>query len=144
MTDLLKVKSYVCPVPSLKAEVDAIKQMVMTAGGSPICANEQDLSNAHACIDQCDVMFILICTETLAPAYQDLIAYASRTGKRVIGIWPEGAAVQDVPGMLGQEGDGAIPMTAEKIKDVIMEGEGVWELPGGVTRPLQKTPRHKG
>ncbi|MDX8501908.1 hypothetical protein RFM99_26275 [Mesorhizobium sp. VK4C] len=87
-------------------------------------------------------MVILICPETEAKAYIDVIAYAGKTGKEVIGVWPEGQTAGKIPAALDREGDGVV--TPNDLTKVPPDKESTWQLPDGRKRAKQKTPRHMG
>lgn len=142
--DFQKVKAYVCPVPGRAKEIAAIKKMILQAGGELVCDDEKALDGFEACVDQCDVVVILICPETETVEYEAVIGYASKTGKRVVGVWLEDETVGTVPGPLERDGDAMIIFSPDSVKRAVIEKEDIWELPSGKERPTQKTPRHKG
>lgn len=140
--DFNKVKTYVCPVPPHAQQIERIKRKIAAAGGTLVCDDKTDLSDYQDCVDQCDVVVILICPETEAAEYVDVVDYATKTGKQVIGVWPEGEASGTIPGAIDREGDGAV--TFDDLTRVETNGEKGWQLPDGKVRKKQKTPRHKG
>lgn len=142
--DFNKVKAYVCPVPSRTKEITAVKGMILRVGGELVCDDKETLDSFQVCVDQCDVVVILICPETETTDYEAVIYYASKTGKRVVGIWLDDETSGAVPSLLEREGDAVTILSPESLKQAVIDQENVWELPGGKTRPTQKTPRHKG
>ena len=140
--DFNKVKTYICPVPAHAQQLNRIKGKIVAAGGILVCDKRADPSDFQACVDQCEVVVILICPETETGAYNDVITYATQTGKQVIGVWPEGQTSGTIPGAVNSQGDGAF--TFDNLTKVEDEGEKGWQLPDGKVREKQKTPRHKG
>jgi len=140
--DFNKVKTYVCPVPAHPKQIEVIKKKIVSAGGTLVCHEKTDLSDYQACVDQCEIVVILICPETEAADYVAVIVYAGKTGKRVIGVWPEDQTAGAIPAAINREGDGVV--TLEDLTKIMPEKETVWQLPDGKERPKQKTPRHKG
>lgn len=140
--DFNKVKAYVCPVPAHAKQIEVIKSKIVKAGGLLVCDEKTDLSDYQSCVDQCDVVVILICPETEAEDYVGVIVYAGRTGKQVIGVWPEGQTSGTIPAAINREGDGV--ETLDDLTKASPAKEPVWQLPDGKQREKQKTPRHKG
>ena len=140
--DFDKVKTYVCPVPAHALQIEGIKGKITASGGILVCDDKVDLSDFQACVDGCAVVVILICPETEAQAYVDVITYATQTGKQVIGVWPEGKASGAIPVAINSQGDGAV--TFDDLGNAGTAGERGWQLPDAKVREKQKTPRHKG
>lgn len=139
-----KVKVYVCPVVGREKEIARIKDIILRLGSEIVCSEKADLDGFQECVDQADVVAILICAETDNDAYREVIEYAAKTGKRVVGIWLEDEAAPALPVILDRLGDGAILPTKENIEKAVICGESIWQLPAGEQRPTQRTPRHKG
>ncbi|WP_349958066.1 hypothetical protein [Rhizobium sp. ZPR3] len=142
--DCDKVKVYVCPVVGREKEIAKIKEIIVSLGSDIVCSEKQDLVGFRQCVDQADVVAILICAETDNEAYREVIEYAAKTGKRVVGIWLEDGAAPRLPAILDRLGDGAILPTKENIEKAVICGDSIWQLPAGDERPTQRTPRHKG
>lgn len=53
-----------------------------------------------------EVVVILICSEAEAAEYFAVIDHATKTGKQVIGFWPEGDASEAIPDTINREGGG--------------------------------------
>lgn len=140
--DFNKVKAYVCPVPAHAQQIERIKRKIAAAGGTLVCDDKMDLSDYQDCLDQCDVVVILICSETEAAEYVDVIDSATKTGKQVVGVWPENETSEAIPDAINRMGDGAV--TFDDLTKVEADGEKGWQLPDGKVREKQKTPRHKG
>lgn len=140
--DFKNVKAYVCPIPAYAPQITRIKREIRAAGGTLICDAKTDLSDWQNCVDRCDVVVILMCPEAGAAEYAEVIEYATKAGKQVIGVWPEGAASDTIPDTIDREGDGAVP--PEYLCDAETDGEKRWRLSDGKVRKEQKTPRHRG
>ncbi|MER8370224.1 TIR domain-containing protein [Mesorhizobium sp. M0902] len=144
-----KVKAYVCPVPGREQKIAAIKKMIVDAGGELICDDKQTIAGFEVCIDQCDVIVILICPETDNADYEAAIDYAKKINKRIVGIWLDetaegGGGGVSIPAALDREGDAVVEPTIESVKKAVIEKERIWKEPDGTKRAVQKTPRHKG
>ena len=67
------------------------------------------------------------------------IEQANRQGKRIVGVYIDGARNSDVPENFEKYGDAIVGWTSEKIIDA-MEGRiNNWEDPNGITRPSKWT-----
>ncbi|MER8827350.1 TIR domain-containing protein [Mesorhizobium sp. M0938] len=142
-----KVKAYVFPVPGREQKIAAIKKMIVDAGGELICDDKQTIAGFEACIDQCDVVVVLICPETDSADYEAATDYAKKTNKRIVGIWLDetaGGGGVGIPAALDREGDAVVEPTIESVKKAVIEKERIWKEPDGTKRAVQKTPRHKG
>lgn len=60
------------------------------------------------------------------------LEYAAEKGKRIIGVFLNGATDSDIPEALRENGDSLVPWSADKISRA-MKGEDIWEEPGGIS-----------
>lgn len=60
------------------------------------------------------------------------LEYAAEKGKRIIGVFLNGATESDIPEALKANGDALVPWSADKISRAI-DGEDIWEGPGGIS-----------
>ncbi len=70
------------------------------------------------------------------------IEYAKKEGKRIIGVWAEGAADCDVPKALDDYADAVVGWQADRIIDAIFGDINNWETPDGQQRPEREIPHH--
>jgi len=134
----------VFPVKGREAEIARLKQMLIDAGCVLVC-DQPTISDYEKCLKEADVLVILMCPETEGNSTVDeLIALASRLGKRVIGVWLSESTATELPAAINSHGDAAVTMDAGMIREAVCGGKAIWVLPDGKTRPAPKTPRHKG
>jgi hypothetical protein len=77
-------------------------------------------------------------------ALNNLVAIASREGKRVVGVWLPGLQGAQLPDAINKHGDAVIALDVEAIRESICGSAPTWTTPDGAPRPTPKTPRHKG
>jgi hypothetical protein len=135
---------FVFPVKGREAEIARLKEMLTKAGCVLVC-DQPVISDYEKCLKEADVLVIMICPETEDDGTADeLIALASRLGKRVVAVWLPDSAATELPAAINSHGDAAITMDAGMVKEAVCDGKTIWVLPDGKTRPTPKTPRHKG
>jgi hypothetical protein len=137
-------KAYVFPVPGHGAEIDALKKLIEAAGCVIVCPDELINAFDH-CVNEADVVVILICPETIDDKLTGpVVELASRLGKRIVGVWAADAEPNKLPASLHRHGDANIRLDANELAASVCGGASVWVTPEGKPRPKPKTPRHKG
>lgn len=137
-------KVYVFPVPSHAQAIEELKKLIKDAGCELVCADSKPQDYA-ACVNDADVVAILLCPETFDDeTVKKAVALAVQLGKRIVGVWAPGVEDETLPEWLKSYGDAAVVFGAAAAADSICGSKSVWESPKGQTRPVQKTPRHKG
>jgi len=137
---------WVCPIVRREREVDETRSLLKRLGGNIVFEDVPDLSTWYDCVDGADVIVVLICRDTINdPTIKDLVAEASRLGKRVVSIWlDDELASAGVPGFIDREGDALTDLEEDNVKKAVVEGENIWLEPSGQQRKKQTVPRHKG
>lgn len=141
--DVEGTKVLVCPVRGREAEIGALRDRIVSLGGTLVCEKARTPADCETCIDQADVVVVLLCPESVNdPDVKDLVQAASRAGKRVVFVWLEGCEIGELPPFLKLEGDGVVHQDGDDLKKAIIDGETIWKTPDGTRRPDQKIPRH--
>ena len=136
-------RAFVYPITEQAAAIQRLKQLIKAA--CTVVCDEPGAVDPQTCLEEADVLVVLISAETAeAPRLSELIALATRAGKRVVGVWSPGAQETELPPALHKYGDAVIPLEAGAVKAVICGGTSRWLTPRGQPRPTPKTPRHKG
>jgi MTH538 TIR-like domain (DUF1863) len=134
----------VLPIKGRDSEIAKLKDLIVKAGCEVVCDKAKP-AEYERCLLGADVLVILICPETESdPAIDDLIAMASREGKRVVGVWIPAAKEMELPGAINSHGDAVITFDIDAIRESICGGNPRWTTPDGKPRLTPKTPRHKG
>jgi hypothetical protein len=136
-------RAFVYPVKEHTDSIEKLRQLIRAA--CDLVCDDSGPADPKRCLQQADVLVILICPETMDSApINELIILASHTGKRIVGVWAPGIQHSEVPAALHKHGDAAIVFDADAVKKVVCGGESIWSTPVGAPRPSPKTPRHKG
>jgi hypothetical protein len=135
---------FVLPSKGRDTEMVKLKELITKAGCEITCHNAKP-AEYKKCLLAADVLVVLICPETENdPAVDDLIALASREGKRVVGVWAPAAKAMEIPSAINSHGDAVITLDVDAIRKSICGSNPSWTTPDGKPRPTPKTPRHKG
>ena len=70
------------------------------------------------------------------------IDYAHAKGKRIVGVWAQGAQDSDVPRALDAYADAVVGWQAERVMDAITGKINNWYGPDGAERPTRQIPRY--
>lgn len=71
------------------------------------------------------------------------IEYAAQLGKRIVGVWEQGAQDCELPKALTEYGDAMVGWNGSSIVDAIVSGKDDWEKPDGspsASVPLKRHP----
>ncbi len=136
-------KAYVIPIPGREDEIQALRALIEACGCSVICQDDPIDSFDH-CVEEADVVVILICPETASDRlFEQIIELASKLGKRIVGVWGAGVNLGELPPSIHRYGDAVIRANGDEIAAAVCKGESPWTTPQGTPRPAPKTPRHK-
>jgi len=70
------------------------------------------------------------------------IEHAERLGKRIVGVWDQGAQGVDIPDALEKYGSAVVGWNAERIKGAIDGSINNWETPDGTAAPKREVKRY--
>lgn len=70
------------------------------------------------------------------------IEYAQKMGKRIVGVWAQGANECDVPDALDQYADAVVGWNSDRIIDAITGEINDWRTPSGESRPERPIKRY--
>lgn len=70
------------------------------------------------------------------------IEYAEKLGKRIVGVWDQGAQGVDIPDALEKYASAVVGWNTERIKGAIDGSINNWETPEGVTAPKREVKRY--
>ena len=137
-------RAFVLPIKGREADIEKLRQLVEQAGCEPVC--DQALpADYEKCLENADVLVVLICPQTMDDsAVNQLIVHASRTGKRVVGVWALNLKDSVLPTAINKHGDAVIVFDVAAIRQSVCGDQSSWSTPDGKPRPTPKTPRHKG
>lgn len=137
-------KVYVVPVAGREPEIEQIKKLVR-AGGAEVVCDKDPIDQFEHCVEDADVVVILICPETVGDkVIAEIVELARKLGKRVIAVWSGVATGDALPTPIHQYGEGAVRVDAAEIEGAICRDETIWNTPDGKPRKMPPTPRHKG
>jgi hypothetical protein len=70
------------------------------------------------------------------------IEYAAKQGKRIVGVWEQGAKDCELPAALKEYADAMVGWHGNSIVDAIVGGKDGWENPDGSSSPVVPLKRH--
>jgi hypothetical protein len=70
------------------------------------------------------------------------IEYAHHLGKRIVGVWDNGAKDSDLPGDLDIHADAVVGWQSDRVADAISGEINNWETSSGGARPERNIPRY--
>ncbi|MHC8508426.1 MAG: hypothetical protein ACYYKD_03350 [Rhodospirillales bacterium] len=113
-----------------------------SASGCVTDASDSDENTIKAQVDEADAVAVLVSPNVGDDVLiNSVIEHASMKIITVVGVWCAGAKESDLPSGLKDYGDGYVEWSIEKIIAVI-NGENLWQEPGGGPRPEQNIKRH--
>lgn len=131
LKELLRNKGYVI-------RDDSVKESEPNNASAPDYIKSQILGPR---IKWAGCIVVLIGPKTASREWVDWeINYAEKQGKRIIGVFLQGAKDSDVPEALESYGSALVGWNSNKIADAI-EGENIWVKADGTNRPENYTSR---
>ena len=94
-------------------------------------------------IERAGTLIVLISPKTKDSAYVNWeIECANRLGKRIVGVWDNGAKGCDVPDALDKYADAVVGWRSGRVVDAIEGKVNNWEMPNGSPRPARNITRY--
>lgn len=94
-------------------------------------------------IQWASTLVVLISPETHKHWWVDWeIEYAAQLGKRIVGVWDQGATECDIPANLDKYADAVVGWQGERVADAISGKLNNWYNSDGKERPKRQVPRY--
>jgi len=94
-------------------------------------------------IQWASTLVVLISPDThTSPWVEWEIEYAHKQGKRIVGLWAQGARDSDVPANLDLYADAVVGWQADSVMDAITGGLNNWFTSDGTERPVRPISRY--
>ncbi len=94
-------------------------------------------------INWASVLVVLVSKGTKESDYVNWeIEYAEKQGKRIVGVWDDGAAGVDIPDALEKYASAVVGWQTDKVKGAIDGTINNWETPDGAAAPPREVKRY--
>ena len=138
-------KVYVLPKVASATELSDLATLILSSDDCELVEypTHPQLS-PDAAIEACEVLVILLDASTAdAAQVREVIADATRLGKRIVGVWSPSNPADHVPQGINATGFATIEMSPQKVQAVICGGVPDWTDHEGESLPAGEMPRHK-